>query len=342
VNIVILGSRGFDTLEGNIAETLLHMGHDAHIVDVYQDLALLKLSRVATYTLMQASYGLCVFLWKRLCNYVVEHKPDLIIVTYREVVPEAIADLKRRLKNTPVVHLNPDHISNLGRQYILMSPYDALFTKEPFLAENMRRLYGLNAHYLPESFNPRVHMKPREPKPDVEAVTDVDLVVIANLNPYRVLFLERLLGAIRREVKIVIYGGPKPLPWVRSRLEVFHAGKPLVGAEKAAAFYGSRIALNTMHPSEFHGVNCRFFEAMGSGAFLLTEHRPVIPDLAIPDAEVVTFRDVQEAAAKIEYYLDHDADRISIAEAGYKRASRDHTYEKRIDAMMAILGGGGQ
>lgn len=338
MKVVIIGKRGYDTLEGNIAETLAHMGHEAHVVDIYQDIKWLKWSRSAGYALLQARYDLAVRTWKRLCNRVVALRPDCVIVTYREVVPEAVGELKQRLKDVPVVHLNPDHVSNLARQYILMSTYDAYFSKEPFLVKVMREQYSLSAYYLPESFNPRVHIKPDILKAQAEAADDVDLVVIANLNPYRVKFLEGLLATLRRNINIRIFGNPKPLPWVGPRLRNIHGNKHLVGEEKARAFYGAKVALNTMHPSEFQGVNCRFFEALGSSAFLLTEDRPVISDLAVPDKEVVTFRNVEEAAAKIEYYLDHESERLAIAEAGYRRALRDHTYEKRIGEMMRLLG----
>ena len=220
-----------------------------------------------------------------------------------------------------------------------MSDYDAYFTKEPFLVETMRELYGLNAYYLPESFNPRVHKKPQEPKTEAEKKCGVDLVVIANLNPYRVKFVECLISAVRRKLNIRIYGDTKPLPWVGPKLRQFHGGKHLVGEAKAEAFYSAKIALNTMHPSEFYGVNCRFFEAIGSGAFLLTENRPTISQLVEPEFEVVTFENIDDAADKLEYYLDHEKERLAIAEAGYRRAMLDHTYEKRIEQILAILGG---
>jgi spore maturation protein CgeB len=341
MKVSILGARGFDLLEDNLAETLCTMGHDSVIFDAYQDVPLIsRLGRKVLHTLMRANYSFSVYVWKQSVKQVLSQKPDIVIVTDREVPPEAIICLKNGLKHSPVIHLNPDAVTNLFRQYIFMSPYDAFFTKEPFLADIMRRLYGLNAFYLPECFNPRIHKKPDQQKLELEAAADIDIVVIASLNPYRVKFLECLMRYLPSNVKIRIYGNPKALPWVGPRLRHFHANRPLFGAEKAEAFYSARIALNTMHPSEFHGVNCRFFEALGSGAFLLSENRLTIPDLAQPGIEVVTFNDVQEAASKVKYFLQHETERFSIAEAGYQRAMNDHTYENRVEAIFTILGGG--
>ena len=34
---------------------------------------------------------------------------------------------------------------------------------------------------------------------------------------------------------------------------------------------------------------------------------------------------------KIKYYLEHNEERESIAQAGYERTIREHTYEKRFN-----------
>jgi spore maturation protein CgeB len=339
MRVAIVGRNGYDSLEGNLEDSFRHLGHEARIFDIYDLFSplLARRFRKTVSQVFQASYAVAVRYWGQLADRVAGFWPDLVVVTYRDVVPEAIRRLKSNGRGMAVVHLNPDHISSLGRQYIFMSPYDAYFTKEPFLAETMRRKFGLNAFYLPESFNPRVHRKPDLPKAECEQAADVDLVVVANLHPYRVRFLEQLLARLHRPINIATYGNPARFPWIQTDLWKWHQRKEIVGEEKAAAFYGGRIAINTMHPSEFQGVNCRVFEALGSGAFLLTENKAVLKDLAEPGKEVVAFEDVDEAARLVCHYLDHPEERYAIAEAGYRRAMHEHTYEKRIEFILSKL-----
>jgi spore maturation protein CgeB len=337
VRVAIVGEKGFDTLENNLQEAFEYLGHEAYVFNTDENMPIIfSRSRFIVYKLLHASYSFCRWVWKRLAREVLKYSPDLVIVTYRHAIPEFV-ELLKSSGNFPVVHLNPDHIGTLGRQYIFMSPYDAYFSKEPFLVETMLKQMGLNAFYLPECFNPRVHRKPEISKEECEKETDVDIVVIANLWPYRVRFLERVLDFLDNKVSIVIYGNPNQIPWEKTRLWKFHGGRYLVGEEKVKAFYGARIALNNLHPDEFIGVNCRFFEAIGSGGFLITEDRPVISELAVPDREVVTYKTAEEAAEKIRYYLNHNEERLAIAEAGYQRAIKDHTYEKRIETILETL-----
>ncbi|MBU4432777.1 glycosyltransferase, partial [Patescibacteria group bacterium] len=47
---------------------------------------------------------------------------------------------------------------------------------------------------------------------------------------------------------------------------------------------------------------------------------------------------IDECVKKIRYYLDHPAERQSLAAAGMARARRDHTWEKRLAVAFNALG----
>ncbi len=108
-----------------------------------------------------------------------------------------------------------------------------------------------------------------------------------------------------------------------------------MGARKAELIYGSKIVLNIMYYGEVESVNVKFFEILGCEGFQICDWKPVLPDLATPDREVVTFKTVDEVVDKIRYYLDHDEERWTIARAGYERARREHTYEHRFARMFS-------
>lgn len=336
MRVAIVGVSGFDTLEDNFREAFTHLGHSAQIFDETEVLPFSpKRSRQIVTLLSDRNYSFAKWAWGRLLEKVLNYAPELVIITYRHVIPEFVKELKRIKPKVPVVHVNPDTVGTLGRQYTIASPYDAYFTKEPFWVDMMRNKLGLNAFYLPESFNPRIHAKPVGTKQECENESKVDIAVAATLYLYRVRFLELLLGLIKRPLSVAVYGGT--VPWVHTSLLQYHKGKVILGADKARLFRGAKIVVNNMYFLEYEGVNCRFFEVLGSGGFLLCDHKPTLEDLAIPDKEVVTFKTVHEAAEKVDFYLEHADQRIAIAEAGYQRAIRDHTYEKRIEFILSTI-----
>ncbi len=82
----------------------------------------------------------------------------------------------------------------------------------------------------------------------------------------------------------------------------------------------------------------RLFEATGIGAFLLTDAKPDLGELFEPGREVATYRHAAEAAERIRHYLAHPEERDAIARAGQRRTLAEHTYARRAEQLVEILG----
>ncbi len=80
-------------------------------------------------------------------------------------------------------------------------------------------------------------------------------------------------------------------------------------------------------------THARPFELAGAGGFVLSGYSDGIERYYVPDKEMVFYKTTDELAEKIKFYLEHDAERIAIREAGYKRTIEEHTYEKRLAAI---------
>lgn len=117
------------------------------------------------------------------------------------------------------------------------------------------------------------------------------------------------------------------------------ARPPLFGIEMFQQLHNSRVALNThIDISPINASNMRLFEATGVGACLLTDWKANLPELFLPDAEVVAYRDAGECVEKVKYLLAHEAERRLIAAAGQHRTLRDHTFASRAAQIDDIIG----
>ena len=85
-------------------------------------------------------------------------------------------------------------------------------------------------------------------------------------------------------------------------------------------------------------IKGRNFEVPGSGGFLLTSDADNLTDYFEDGREIVIFKDTADLIDKAKYYLSHENERASIAEAGYQRTIRDHTYEKRFNDIFTAMG----
>jgi hypothetical protein len=72
-------------------------------------------------------------------------------------------------------------------------------------------------------------------------------------------------------------------------------------------------------------MKCKIFDICLCGGFLLCEYIPGIEEYYEIGKEIECFNSLEEALYKIQYYLNHEDKRDAIAEAGWKRATSEHT-----------------
>jgi spore maturation protein CgeB len=85
-------------------------------------------------------------------------------------------------------------------------------------------------------------------------------------------------------------------------------------------------------------IKGRNFEIPGCGGFLLTGRAENLEDYYEIGKEVVCFDDVGDLIEKVRYYLHHEDERMAIAQAGYERTLREHTYLHRFREIFQKMG----
>jgi len=104
------------------------------------------------------------------------------------------------------------------------------------------------------------------------------------------------------------------------------------GKEMSELFNRAKIVLN-IHAEEFLDTETRMYEALGCGAFIISEklssENPFIPNKHY--IEVETFDDMKN---KIDYYLNNPLECDKIAQAGYLEAINNHTYQHRAQELI--------
>jgi O-antigen biosynthesis protein len=104
--------------------------------------------------------------------------------------------------------------------------------------------------------------------------------------------------------------------------------------DAALKFCQSKIVFNISIKDD---INMRVFETMATGSFLLTNWVPTLHDLFVPGEDLVTYTNYDEMIKKAHYYLEHEDERIKIAESGYNKVIKYHTYKKRIETVLDIV-----
>jgi spore maturation protein CgeB len=100
----------------------------------------------------------------------------------------------------------------------------------------------------------------------------------------------------------------------------------------------TRSVFPAASPAHSEQIKGRNFEVPGCGGFLLTAKADDLESYYQPEKEVVCFDGIDELADKIKYYLANDQERRTIAERGYQRTLREHTYSQRFQQIFRTMG----
>jgi hypothetical protein len=208
--------------------------------------------------------------------------------------------------------------------------YDLVISSLPNFVEYFRSL-GLASEYHRLGFEPRVleHLRPGE--------RTTPVTFVGSVSPWhksRLALLEHLCSRF----DIQIWG---------TGAEVLAPGSPIRrrymghawGIEMYEVLRDSKITINQhIDVSGPYANNMRLYEATGVGTLLVTDHKQNLADLFAPGEEVAAYRTPEECAELVSYYLEHDEERERIARAGQERTLRDHTYQRRMQELVEIVG----
>jgi spore maturation protein CgeB len=323
MRIGVIGPVGSERFAEHITDTLQLMEHDVSELGPARARGRGRLGTRVNGLARQAMPGIEERAQSRLAKAALEAGCEVVINTDPYLMPSVVSQLRHA--GVRVAFWFPDPVTSLGRALMLLAPYDAIFFKEPHLVERLRATLDLPVYYLPEACNPRWH------RPVVPAGTEPYLVVAGNMYPSRVRLLERLLA---KGIPLKLYGPSFPR-WVgETPARAAHSNRRIYYEEKARVLRSAVAVLNTIHPAEIAGVNGRLFEATGSGAAVLTEYRPVVPELFTVGDEVLAYRDFDELVDQATRLLNEPGLTVRLGDAATKRAHRDHTYQQRLTVIL--------
>jgi spore maturation protein CgeB len=85
-------------------------------------------------------------------------------------------------------------------------------------------------------------------------------------------------------------------------------------------------------------IKGRTFEVPGCGGLLLTERVPHLEEYFEIGREIAVFDGTDDLMTQVDHWLDDEDARAAVAEAGYQRVIRDHTYDRRFEHIFRTAG----
>lgn len=109
--------------------------------------------------------------------------------------------------------------------------------------------------------------------------------------------------------------------------------------EELASIYGrSKIVVNVSRDDHLSDANLRCFEAMAAGALLITIAPTELSELGLVAGEhYVAAPTLESIPDLVAHYLEDESHRTNIALAGRRKTLAEHTYDRRVDTILALL-----
>ncbi len=163
-----------------------------------------------------------------------------------------------------------------------------------------------SCEWLPFACVPQLHRNLQLPK-------SYDIVFVGNTNPNIYPERAQLLQSLDKKFRVGLFSGK----FKEEMVQVLNQGK---------------IVFN----KSFNGdLNMRVFEALGCGAFLLTDRiQNGLLDLFEDRKHLVVYDNQKDLEEKAAYYLQHDSEREEIAKNGQKEVLEKHTYFHRAKTIL--------
>jgi spore maturation protein CgeB len=250
------------------------------------------------------------------------HRPDVLLMGYFFVGPEAVEKLRARYGCLAGYILGFNNI--LERNVVeSMRVSDFLIVHDSYLLPLIKgERYGKkpNVYFILCMADPREH---RPVELSAEDVRDygADVSFIGGAGPNRVEALRRL-----SRYDLRIWGGAE---WARfPELRSCYRSEPVYGLKKTKIYNAARIVLNIEDDDkQINSISNRIPEVLACGGFVISDWRRDLERTPLVEGEsVVTYRTLDELEEKVAYYLNTPDERRRVSEHGRRTVLENLTY----------------
>jgi len=267
---------------------------------------------------------------------VAQKKPDVIFLLKGETLFESSLRLVKQKQNPILLQWYPDgpfnvEVKNATKDSIASIPlFDIYYIYAKSLVAPLFKAGAKRVEYLPFCYDPQMLSLPAKLQDEDKRRYATDVVFAGTWEPMREWWLEKIT-----EFDLAVWGNM----WERipesNPLRKHWKGNAVYGTEISKLFSVSKIHLNFLREQNKDSHNVRTLEIPGFGGFLLTQRsQEQAEELFIEGKEIACYESVNELKDKIRYYLQHDSERLAIAQAGHERAVREHQAIHRLQRIV--------
>jgi len=225
----------------------------------------------------------------------------------------------------------PEHINimwNISHSDLVTAEeynlFDMVYVASELWAKELSEILSTRVEPLLQCSDPRVF------HPGIESDTSCELLFVGNT---RNVFRNAVKLLLPTDYNLHVWG----MGWESFIPSKYIKGTYLPNESLAGAYHSCCILLND-HWEDMKNrgfISNRIFDGLAAGAFIISDEVETLHDL-LPNC-VVTYHDRDDLLNKIEYYMNHPAERKEYITRGQNLVLTRHTFDNRIQTMIGFI-----
>lgn len=235
------------------------------------------------------------------------------------IFPETLKFIKQNSPNTILVNYSPDNMAerhNQSKEYLnCMKLYDYHITTKSFIIQDLYKLGAKRVIFTNQCYEDSFHY-PRNVSQEDRERLGCDVGFVGAWEQER---MESILYLSRHGIKVRVFGFKG---WERCKNDnpnLIIEDHGLYNEDYAKSFKCFKICLCFLRKMNNDLHTTRTVEIPACGGFMLAERTYEHQKLFEEKKEAEYFSSNEELLQKCRYYLEHEDERLRIAENGYRR-----------------------
>lgn len=324
VQIAFVGFQGSGTLDDMCIRALSALGYEVNLVS----------QKISSLPLFERFEFGTVSMQKRVVSECTEIDPAIVIILKGYNINKNTVQLINKTTDAVIANWNPDNPfqvrsrSERASTYLESLPaYDVVFTWGKFLEDRLKEHGAQRVEHLPFGYDPELH-RPLESDPEYAC----DVIFLGHWSKKREYVLEHISEL---DVDFDLWGNHWKWRCWKPSLRRCLRGDALMGESYARAMSSAKLVVNVVADHNIPAYNMRTFEIPATLSLMLTTDTEGQREIFQPGQEIVTYTDAKELSGLIDYYLDADKERQTVAEKGFE-AVQGHSYHDRMERVIEV------
>jgi hypothetical protein len=269
-----------------------------------------------------------------------ETRADVLLV---DTCPPYHPEFLRTLKVYKLLRIADGPMAAYDRDFAYVHAYDHIlyhsraYSRDMGIAEKLEYVGAKKSNFWPLALFSAMFDATKTEQTILAHERPIDIIFVGALHPNKMPLLAKVKKAFGTKFRIHGLTSLKKNIYFNLKYGLPGWVTPIDSKDYVALYQRAKLGINVHNRGKYTVGSYRLFDLPGNGVLQLSDGEEYLSDyFAVPN-EIVSYRNPDDLIEQAHYFLGDDKARNRVALASFRRATRDHTINKRMGELVEIL-----